>query len=146
MTVTKMQATHVSAVAEIEKQCFTEPWSEQALGLLLTEDAAGVVCELDGAVVAYGGMIYSPFDAQITNVAVLPQYRRCGCGRAVLEALIAMARARGVEEISLEVRVSNEAAIALYRAEGFLTAGVRKGFYRHPTEDAAVMLLTLSKQ
>ena len=145
MSVVQLEERHLGAVAAIEKQCFSEPWSEQALRLLLTEDADGVCCEIDGRVVAYGGMIYSPFDAQITNIAVLPQHRRCGCGRTVLTELIARARARGVEEISLEVRASNEAAIALYRAQGFSEAGMRKGFYRHPIEDAVVMLLPLTK-
>lgn len=145
MNVLRLEEKHLGGAAAIEKQCFSEPWSEQALKLLLNEDAVGICCETDGVIVAYGGMIYSPFDAQITNIAVLPQYRRCGCGRAVLAELIAHARERGVEEISLEVRASNEAAIALYRATGFLTAGVRKHFYRHPTEDACVMLLPLTK-
>ncbi len=145
MNVIKLYAPHLCAVAQLEKQCFGEPWSEQALALLLTDDATGAVCLQEGQVVAYGGMIYSPFDAQITNIAVQPESRRCGCGRAVLRELIAQARARGVEEISLEVRASNEAAIALYNSEGFVAAGRRKGFYRHPTEDAVVMLLPLTE-
>lgn len=143
MTIVKMQSAHVAAVAQIERACFGEPWSENALSLLLTEDAVGVVCLSDGRVVGYGGMIYSPFDAQITDIAVLPAYRGCGFGRALLQDLIARAKQRGAEEISLEVRASNTPAIALYASHGFLTAGRRKGFYRKPTEDAFVMSLSL---
>lgn len=143
MTVTKIKEEHLAQIAAIERACFTEPWSEQALALLLSDDADGVVAVEEGRVAAYGGMIYSPFDAQVTNIAVLPDFRRRGYGRAVLEEMIRTSRMRGVEEMSLEVRASNGAAICLYEEAGFVIAGRRKGFYRSPCEDALVMLLNL---
>lgn len=146
MTVTKMTQTHLADVAELERLCFGEPWSVEALGLLLTDAAVGFVCVEDGRAVAYAGMMITPFDAQVTNVAVHPQYRRRGLGRAVAEALIREAEARALEQISLEVRVSNTSAIALYQSLGFCESGRRKNFYRNPAEDAHVMLRDLTEK
>ena len=144
MNVIKMTEAHLADVAEIERLCFGEPWSEEALRLLLTDGAIGFVCEEDGQATAYGGMILTPFDAQVTNIAVHPTCRRRGLGRAVTEALIAEACKRALEQISLEVRVSNAAAIALYQSLGFYESGRRKHFYRNPAEDAVVMLRDLN--
>ena len=80
---------------------------------------------------------------QITNIATHPEARRCGMGAAVLEHLIAEASSRGCEQLSLEARVSNTPAISLYERYGFLKVGLRRGFYKHPTEDAYVMCLPL---
>ena len=143
MNIARMEAAHVVDVAVIERECFSEPWSEHALELLLTPDAIGVVCVCDGAVAAYGGMLWAPYEGQITNIAVREAYRKRGYGAALLEALIAAARERDCEQISLEVRESNAAAIALYEKYGFSIAGRRKRFYKAPTEDGLVMILTL---
>ena len=143
MSVVRIAEEHLPAVAELERLCFGEPWSERALRLLLGEDAVGYVCMESDRVVAYGGMMIAPFEGQVTNIAVHPEWRRRGLGRAATEALIAEARARELEQISLEVRASNEAAIALYRTLGFYEAGRRKHFYRNPAEDAIVMLCDL---
>ena len=104
----------------------------------------GVVCVECDRVLAYGGMLWAPDEGQITNIAVASDARRQGLGRAVLIALIQEARERNCELISLEVRESNTAAIALYESAGFLIAGRRKRFYRAPVEDALVMLLHLT--
>ena len=95
---------------------------------------------------AYGGMMLDPWEGQITNIATHPEYRRRGCGKAVTEALLKDAEARGAEQVSLEVRASNAGAIALYEELGFETAGVRKGFYQNPHEDALVMIKTFGKE
>ena len=142
-SVVRVAREHLGAIAELEKQCFSEPWSEASLNLLLTEAALGVVALRGNAVVGYGGMLLAPGEGQITNVAVSPAARRCGIGTKLLSVLCEEARARGAEQMSLEVRVSNAAAIALYTSYGFETAGVRKHFYRNPTEDAFVMLCRL---
>lgn len=137
---------HLDGVAELERLCFGEPWSIHALELLLTPEATGAVCLLEGRVVAYGGMLFAPGEGQITNVAVHPDFRRRGCAGAVLRALIAEASEReDCEQISLEVRESNGAAIALYRQNGFLTVGRRRRFYRNPVEDALVMIKNLGE-
>ena len=144
-TVKRLTEAELAAVAELEALCFCEPWSANALRLLTTPDAVGFVCMEGDRALAYGGMLYAPFEGQITNIAVAPNVRRQGFGRAIVEALIDDAEKKGLEQISLEVRESNEAAIALYQAFGFFVAGVRKNFYKHPTENGLVMLKSLKE-
>ncbi len=131
---------HLSDVAELERLCFSNPWSEDALGLLLSDAALGLVVMQNGRAVAYVGMMQVLDEGQVTNVAVHPDHRRRGLGARLLEGLDKEARARALAEIVLEVRVSNAAAIALYERSGYLTAGTRRGFYTNPREDALVMV------
>lgn len=141
----RIDMTHLEAAAGLEALCFSEPWSVKALKLLTTPDAVGYICFADGQIAAYGGMLYAPFEGQITNIAVHPKARRQGFGRAVLNALIRDAKERDLEQIALEVRASNEAAIGLYEKTGFFVAGRRKNFYKKPAEDALVMLKLLKE-
>ena len=141
MKAERLREEMLPSVAELERLCFAEPWSVRALGLLLTEEAAGVAVRSgDGTVAAYGGILWAADEGQILNLAVHPDFRCRGLGAMVLSELLEMAKARGCREVSLEVRVSNRAAIALYERAGFYTAGIRRHFYRNPAEDAAVML------
>ena len=142
MKIVKMEEEHLAAVAELERLCFSKPWSESALSLLLTDGAFGVVCVEGDRVLAYGGAVKALEEAQITNVAVHPEQRRKGYGRALLRGLIEEGGRQGCTEFSLEVRASNQGAIALYGQEGFVSAGIRKRFYQAPVEDAVVMLLS----
>ena len=143
-TAIPLRREHLEDVAELERLCFGQPWSAKALELLLTPEATGAVCLWEGRAVAYGGMLLAPGEGQITNVAVHPDFRRRGYAAAVLRALIAEAMAReDCEQISLEVRESNGAAVALYLQNGFLTVGRRRHFYRDPAEDALVMIKSL---
>ena len=142
--ITRLCREHLAGAAELEEKCFSSPWSARALELLLGEDAFGVVCLQNGAVAAYGGMTFALDEASVTNIAVHPDLRRQGLGRAILDGLLQAAVAHGSRELFLEVRVSNGAAIALYESAGFETVGRRKGFYRAPTEDALIMKKTLS--
>lgn len=150
--VCELRREHLSQVAEIERLCFSEPWSESSLGLLLggrdrVENRGGVgfVCLLpDGegqTVCAYGGMICVLDEGQITNIATHPEYRRKGLGRCIVEALVGYARQNGLATISLEVRESNTAAIDLYKKFGFEVLGRRPKFYKAPTEAALIMAL-----
>ena len=143
MMTVRIERAHLSQIAELEALCFSDPWSEKSLELLLGELATGFVCVREGRVLAYGGMLIAPDEGQITNVAVHPDARRGGLGRAIVDALIEDAYARGLEQISLEVRESNHAAITLYERTGFAVAGKRKNFYRRPTEDALIMLKSI---
>ena len=142
MRAVRLTEAHLAGAAELERLCFGEPWSENALKLLLDDGiAVGFAC-LDGdTVTAYGGMMIAADEGQVTNVAVHPAYRRQGLGRSIVEAFASEAKRRGLVQISLEVRASNTAAIRLYEEMGFATAGVRRHFYRNPAEDALVMLL-----
>ena len=143
--INRLTDAELDAVAELETLCFPEPWSANALQLLTSPDAVGFVCREEGRAVSYGGMLYTPFEGQITNIAVAPDKRRCGYGRSIVDALIRDAKARDLEQIALEVRASNEAAIALYNSLGFFEAGKRKHFYKNPAEDALVMLKPLKE-
>ena len=111
--------------------------------ILVTDEAYGAVCLENGRAMAYGSILWGVDEGQIINVATHPDARRRGMGAAVLEHLIATATTRGCEQLSLEVRISNTPAIALYERYGFLKMGLRRGFYKHPTEDAYVMCLSL---
>ncbi len=134
----------LESVAALEKLCFPSPWSAQSLELL-TNEGIGVGYFLTdpsdpATVVAYGGMLITVDEGQITNIATHPDHRRHGYGAAIVHTLLRHAKDARLESVSLEVRASNAAAIALYRAAGFAEAGRRKGFYTKPTEDALVMV------
>ena len=141
-----LQKEHLWAVAELEKLCFSEPWSEKSLELLLGDTGVGVVFLEGDLVVAYGGMMLAPYEGQITNIATHPSHRRKGYGRAVTDALLQIASEKQLEQVALEVRVSNKSAISLYEGLGFLNVGTRRGFYRNPQEDALVMIKTFGKE
>jgi ribosomal-protein-alanine N-acetyltransferase len=137
----KLSDKTLDGVAELEKMCFSQPWSKSSLELLTKEGiGVGMVCSKDGKVCAYGGMIVAVDEGQITNIATHPDYRRQGYGRAIVEALVKHARMNGLDSISLEVRESNRAAIDLYTKLGFKVEGKRKDFYTKPTENALIMI------
>ena len=145
----RMQKTpaHLNGTAELERLCFSSPWSASSLELLTNEGiGVGYVLTVPTApnveptVAAYGGMLVTVDEGQITNVAVHPDHRRKGYGAAIVRALLRHAKDARLESVSLEVRASNTAAIELYKRAGFVEAGRRKGFYTKPTEDALVMV------
>ena len=137
----KLSEKTLDGVAELEKMCFSQPWSRSSLELLTKEGiGVGMVCSKDGKVCAYGGMIVAVDEGQITKIATHPDYRRQGYGRAVVEALVKHAKMNGLDSISLEVRESNKAAIELYTKLGFKVEGKRKDFYTKPTENALIMI------
>ena len=143
--IVRLAKEHLPAVAELERQCFSEPWSEHALELFLEENAVAMVSVSDdGTILGYGSMLFVPDEGQLVNLAVLPTARRQGIGKQILSALIEEAKTRGAETISLEVRVSNAAAIALYEHFDFRSVGIRRHFYRQPVQDATVMVCDLS--
>lgn len=140
MTIEIFDKKHIPAVAEIERLCFSSPWSEDGLELLAGEGGLGVVCVgADGATVAYAGMTTVLDEGEIVTVATHPACRRQGYARQALRALCCVAAERGILTLTLEVRASNSAARALYESEGFCTVGLRRGFYSLPREDAVVM-------
>ncbi len=143
MQISTLGREHLSGVAQIERECFSQPWSEQALEILLADNAVAVVAVLDGGVAAYAGMTCVLDEGQITNVATLPSFRRRGLARTVLDELVARARERGVHSIFLEARVSNTPAISLYKSLGFCEIGTRRRFYSAPVEDAVLMELKI---
>ena len=135
-----MEPRDAGRLAEIEKECFSDPWSENAF---LTEcgspSALFLVYEEDGEIAGYAGALLVFDEVQIANVAVRESFRRRGIARALLAELEAEARAAGGCVMQLEVRASNAGAIALYRGFGFEPVGVRRNFYSLPREDAVLM-------
>lgn len=139
-TVVPLTRAHLPQVAEIERLCFSDPWSERALELYLADGTAFVALDPAGCVAAYGGMLPGADEGEIVNLATRPNARRQGLGGAVLDALLADADRRGLIRLALEVRISNSGAIALYRSRGFAVAGIRRHFYTAPAEDAYTMV------
>ena len=129
----------VSSVASLEKECFSEPWSENAI---FDSYRAGThfftVCK-DDQLLGYAGISTILDEGYITNVAVTEKARRSGVAALLMHRLFQLARERSLSFISLEVRRSNAPAIALYEKYGFVTEGTRKNFYREPVEDALIM-------
>ena len=144
MSVTRIGPQHLAGVAAIEKEVFANPWSEKSLELLCSEFAFGFAALEGDTVTAYGGMLTVLDEGQITNIATHPNYRRQGLAAKVLSALLEQARAKGIVSVTLEVRASNAAAIALYQKFGFSAVGKRPRFYTHPTEDALIMQCNLT--
>ncbi len=142
--IRKMQKDDIPFIFEIEKSCFSNPWSERSL---LEEcdnpNAHFLVYEKNGIICGYIGSIFVCDEASVTNVAVLPDFRRQGIGMELISALILEARKEGQAQIFLEVRLSNSAAQSLYQKCGFENCGIRRNFYSAPIEDAVIMQLTL---
>ena len=130
---------HIGDVARLEQECFVEPWSEKSLEMLLADSGFGIVALIDGKVVGYGGVMIALDEGQITDVAVSGEYRRRGIGMEIVKAMTAESKKRGLATLYLEVRESNRAARELYLACGFEECGMRKNFYRRPTEAAVLM-------
>ena len=135
-----MNETHVSAVAELEKLCFSAPWSERSIASeLQNEYSLWLVEERDGVAVAYVGSQSCPPEADVMNVAVAPAFRRQGIGEGLMVALMDALRDKGMESLTLEVRASNSSSIALYDRLGFTEVGRRPNYYTDPGEDALIM-------
>ena len=136
-----LEERHIPFCAALERLCFSEPWSEAALrGGLESEAGVFLAAETAGGEFAgYAGMQAAGGEGYVANIAVEPGFRGRGCGRLLTQGLIEAAAGAGCEFISLEVRASNAAAIALYESLGFTLAGRRRGFYQKPQEDALIM-------
>ena len=132
-----MNESHVAAVAELEKQNFSEPWPEIAVRSELTNKLAlWLVAVEDGVVAGYVGSQTVLQEADMMNIAVGDGFRRRGIARALVEELI---RRLDAYQLTLEVRASNAPAIALYESLGFTQVGLRKNYYHKPKEDALIL-------
>lgn len=136
--IVTLSAAHLSKVAEIEALCFSSPWSEASLGMLLTPPNGGFVALVDGSVAGYIGFLGVFDELEITNVATHPDFRRRGAGQALVSTLLRHAKENGFRRVTLEVRASNAPAIALYESLGFTPCGLRKNFYASPREDGII--------
>ena len=138
--IVPMEAVHVEAVAALEAETFSAPWSDVSIAGELTNPLSLWLVALDGeAVVGYVGSQAVLDEADMMNLAVKPSHRRRGIAGALVEALTQALRMREVHSLTLEVRATNEGAIALYRACGFSQVGRRPRSYTKPTEDALIL-------
>ena len=139
--IVPMTADHLDQVAELERICFSAPWSRKMLAEELENDCAAflVAEDADGTVVGYAGLLVVLDEGYITNVAVKPELRRQGIASQLLEVFINFAKGNHLAFLTLEVRPSNTAAIVLYGRHGFRSTGRRKNYYEHPREDAVIM-------
>ncbi len=132
----------ISAVADIERNSFGDPWSEQAFTELLRSRAAiFLVASRDElkTVAGYVVALVVADEAEILNLAVDLSSRRQGLGGDLLDAGLAAVTARGAREVYLEVRESNKSALGLYGSRGFSALARRNRYYRNPVEDALVL-------
>lgn len=154
--IRRMTDRDVFQVAAIEKKIFSLPWSEQGFAdalasrdtifLVAEEEVANSCGQVCKVIMGYIGMYISLDEGEITNVAVAEGYRRHGIGDALVEHILSEGKQAGVERFILEVRVSNEPAIRLYEKYGFVSVGVRAGFYEQPREDASIMIHERNRQ
>ncbi len=135
----KMTAEDVPFISRLEEETFSMPWSADSfLEMISKEDARYYVAEEDGRLLGGCGVLMIAGEGNITNVAIAPEARNRGIGTALLRHLMAEGDREGLTAYTLEVRVSNAAAIHVYEKLGFVSAGVRPGFYEKPVEDALI--------
>ncbi len=139
------QPADLPALARLELDAFSDPWTEAMLEEGLVARGAVALVAVEGDRVAASVMARQVADeGEVLSIAVAPGDRRQGVARALLEAAVSRLGEQGARSIWLEVRSGNQAAQALYRASGFVAAGVRRGYYRRPTEDALIFSRHLS--
>ncbi len=141
IVISPMRRRHLRGVVAIENRVNHRPWSQSLFaGELRLPDTRRYLVALEGAVViGFGGVMYTGFEAHVTNIAVDPDRRREQIATRLLLTLLDDCRARGVDEVTLEVRMSNDAAQALYHRFGFAPGGVRPNYYADISEDALIM-------
>ncbi len=135
-----MEKCHVAQVAVLEAICFSDPWSERSVAGELTNPLSfWLVCVEGDQVLGYVGSQTVMDETDMMNVAAHPDVRRQGIAEKLILALISELKNRGSHSLSLEVRASNEPAIALYQKLDFQLVGRRPNYYRNPKEDAVIM-------
>lgn len=133
----------IDAVIAIEREIYPFPWTWGIFSDCIKVGYSCWVYDDGGTIVGYGILSYAAGECHILNLCIHDAWQRRGYGRALLRVLLDHARGRGIETAFLEVRPSNEAALALYRDEGFHQAGMRKGYY--PAEEGREDALVMSK-
>lgn len=141
VVIRKALLKDASSMAELDRICFTQPWSIQAFKEELNDSSAAfyLVAEVSGTIIGYVGQWEIVGEGHITNVAVHPGYRNLGIGTKMLGELISLSSKKGIGCHTLEVRKSNEEAISLYKKLGFKIAGIRKEYYADNLEDALIL-------
>ena len=147
MEIVRLQKEHCEILAELEKLCFSRPWSQKAIEDEVNNPNAFFVTAVDEEkILGYGGMHCTHQECYIDNIAAFGHQRKKGVGTAIVEGLVQEAQRRGAEYISLEVRPSNRPAVGLYTKLGFMEEGRRRNFYSDPTEDALILTRRFPKE
>ena len=140
MKIELMTADHVPQIAELEKICFNDPWSEKSIASELDNRLSLWLVAMDGDRVAgYVGSQSVLGETDMMNIAVHPDFRRRGIAEELVMKLVEELKVRGNHSLMLEVRVSNDPARKLYDKMGFQQVGLRKNYYRNPKEDACIL-------
>lgn len=145
MIIRELTEKDIPVIAEIERQCFSHPWSEQSIKSSFENSSNRFfAAETDGIVIGYIGLSVVLDEGYILNVATLPEYRRQGAAKALINRVIDVYNDK-LRFLTLEVRPSNMAAIGLYEGFGFESVGLRKNYYHNPTEDAVLLTKFFNK-
>ena len=140
MDIQRMTRLHLNQIAELERICFSDPWSIPMLEPELSNPLSlWLVMVEQEQVIGYVGSQAVLDAADMMNIAVHPAYRRLGIARQLVQELVAQLKQKNICSLTLEVRASNAPAICLYEKLGFLRVGRRPGYYRKPKEDAFIM-------
>lgn len=135
-----MKAEDVPEISRLEREAFSMPWSEEDFeGMIRSENARYYVAEKEGTILGGCGLYIVLEEASITNVVIRREARNQGVGTELMRHMMEMCGRDGVKAFTLEVRVSNKAAIHMYEKVGFVSEGIRPGFYEKPVEDAMIM-------
>ena len=146
ISIRRMTQDDVECAAYLERMIFSDPWSEKVYRETLElKDVVYLVAEAElnntseRKIIGLAGVRNVVGDGEITNVMVIPEYRGNGYAFQILSQLLTEGEKLGVRDFTLEVRQSNASAIRLYEKLGFVTEGIRRGYYEHPKEDALIM-------
>ena len=134
----------IDAIVRVENACFSTSWSIDAIKHEICENKLAdfmIACDEENNIIGYIGIWTLLDECQINKIAVIPEKRKIGIGKTILNHVIELTRDMGVKSWYLEVRESNTAAQALYRSAGFSSVGTRKNYYINPVEDAVLMSL-----
>ena len=140
LTIRKMRKEDIESVAALENEIFTDAWSEKALDeTYVQKQTLKLVAYEDKKLIGYVILYYVLEEGEIARIAVADEYRQKGVGTRMLIELNSLCEDNGITKLLLEVRESNESAIAFYQERGFIRNGIRKNFYTNPPEDAILM-------
>lgn len=137
--ISNAEYSHINGIAQLEKECFSEPWSVNALEESFAAGTRFFTAKSGDKVIGYIGIGAVVDEGYVTNIAVTEQYRKHGVGTLLLQKVFSFAREKGLSFVSLEVRESNSRAISLYEKQGFVREGERRNFYTNPKENAIIM-------
>lgn len=148
MLIRPMEIEDLQRVVVLEKQLFTSAWSESDFlyEILHNDFSLNYVLEDEGYIIGYIGVWIMYEQSEITTIGVETQYQGQGLGKEMMKTIIDIAIQHGCESMSLEVRVSNHKAIALYESLGFMSVGIRKDYYQDNHEDAYLMVKRLERE